>query len=81
MVKQKNVTINETEYTLQQVNALEWIRLRERSHKNGVLSQEMFYRELLEHVVVNPKRKIEDFDEYMELEELMGEAVSLHIPR
>jgi len=82
MAKQKTVVLGNTEYILQQVNALEWIRIRERSEtQQGKLSQEKFYRELLEHVVVNPRRKIEDFEEFIELEELMAEAVALHIPR
>lgn len=76
-IGQKKVTVGETEYTLQRIPAREWIRLRQGCTKNGNWNEEKFIDEVLEHIVVEPRKKISDFDEnYGELEEVVAEAVN-----
>jgi hypothetical protein len=72
----KKVTVGDTEYTLQKIPAREWVRLRQRCTKNGNLNEEKFIDEILEHIVVDPKKRLDDFEDYSELEEVVAEAVN-----
>lgn len=75
-MEQKNTTINDTDYTLQRVYPIEWVKIRDRSkNKFGVPSEEKMFKEVLAHIVVEPKRKLEDFKVWSELEELVKEAI------
>jgi hypothetical protein len=76
-MKQKKIIIDDVEYTLQKVMPLEWLRIRERcKNKHGLPIDENLYREILEHIVIAPKKTINDFDEVEVLEELMKEAIT-----
>ncbi|MEK4026294.1 hypothetical protein ABZ756_13790 [Mammaliicoccus sciuri] len=76
-MEQKTITINEKEFTLQKVFPVEWLKIRDRcKNKFGVPSEEKTYKEVLAHIVVSPKMKIEDFDDWGELDELVKEAVN-----
>ena len=72
-MKQK---IKGNEYTFQKLPAREWIRLRKRCTKNNNFDEEKFMDEVLEHIVVEPKKTIDDFEDYAELEEVVAEAVN-----
>ena len=78
---QKKVEVNGTEYTLQKLPVLEFMKLRQqwgsREFASGVDDIKMSEL-VLEHIVVNPKRKIEDFDTLEELEDLVSEGVNYH---
>ena len=65
-----------TEYTFQKITAREWIRLKKRCTKNGNFDEEKFIDEVLEHIVVEPKKTLDDFENYAELEEVVAEAVN-----
>ncbi len=74
---QKTVNVFGTDYVLQKVTPREWIRIRSRcKDKNGNLIDETFYSEILEHIVVQPRMTIDDFEEIEELEEVMKEAIT-----
>lgn len=73
-------TINGVEYTFQKLGAMEFIRLKERStDEKGVLRDSLFFEELAEHVIVDPKLDLETFEDVMELDEVMKHATFLHI--
>lgn len=75
-MEQKKVTINGTEYTLQKVTPREWLRMRDRcKNKHGQPIEERMYDEVLEHIVVHPKKKLDDFIDLQELEELVAAAI------
>lgn len=75
-MEQKKVTINGTEYTLQKVTPREWLRMRDRcKNKHGQPIEERMYDEVLEHIVVHPKKKLDDFTDLQELEELVAAAI------
>jgi hypothetical protein len=81
-MKQTKVMINGSEYTLQKLLPREWLRLRERcKNKSGQPVEEKLYDELLEHIVVSPKKHLDDFEDMAELEELMAEAVRFQLGR
>jgi hypothetical protein len=80
-MEQKKVKVNGVEYTLQKMPAREWIRLRKRCTKNGNFDEEKFMDEILEHIVVDPKVKLDDFEEYADLEEVVAEAVNFQSGR
>ena len=76
--KQKQVEVNGNDYTLQKIPPREWVRLRERTKdRMGRINEENFISEILKHVVVDPPGlKMDDFEEYWEVEEVVQEAVS-----
>ncbi len=77
MAKQKTVKIGETNYTLQKVPPREWIKLKNRARdRQGNTSEEKLYEEILEHIVVDPRQGLDDFEDWEELETLMQEAIT-----
>lgn len=76
MTNQKQVTVNEKDFTLQKVFPVEWLRIRDRcKNKFGIPSEEKMYKEILTHIVVEPKMKVEDFEDWKELDELVQEGI------
>ena len=76
MAKQKKTKIGEAEYTLQKVPPRSWMKLKsEAKDRTGNTSEEKLYDLVLEHIVVEPKVSIDDFEDFAELEELVMEAV------
>lgn len=75
-MEQKKVTIGDTEYTLQKVLPREWLRMRDRcKNRYGQPIEEKLYSEVLQHIVVDPKKKLDDFDNVRELEEVVTAAI------
>ena len=71
----KKVTIEGVEYTFQRIPTREWIRLQERCQdRRGNISTERLASEILEHIVVEPKVKIDDFEIPAVMEEVVAEA-------
>ncbi|MBY9077279.1 hypothetical protein KIH86_03660 [Paenibacillus sp. HN-1] len=73
---QKKVTTKSgKEYTLQHPGVRNVTKITDRiKNKHGVPSDEKMADEMLAHVVVDPKVRIEDFDSYAELGEIVGKA-------
>lgn len=79
--KQKQITTSAgKEYTLQFPGARQVTRITDRvKNKHGIPSDEKLADEMLAHVVVDPKCRMEDFDGpegYKELVEIIQEAFS-----
>lgn len=79
MAKQLKKTINGLEYTYQKLSAMEWIRLKERSvDEKSIIRDSLFFEEVAEHIIVDPKIDVEEFEDYEELTEVMKHATFLH---
>ena len=76
--KQKKVTINGVEYTLQKMPVREALRLRQRWGSKETASgidDEKMADLCLENIVVMPKVKIDDFENVEDLAELIKECI------
>lgn len=74
---QKKFKVGKTEYTLQKVSPREWSRLKARCRdRQGNFSEEKFYDEVLEYIVVQPKVTLDDFEDVDVVEEVITEAVN-----
>jgi hypothetical protein len=76
MVKQKQITTKSgKEYTLQHPGVRSVTKITDRiKNKHGVPSDEKMADEMLTHVVVDPKVRLDDFEDYAEMSELVGKA-------
>lgn len=76
--KQKKVTVNGIEYTLQKMPVREALRLRQRwgsKETASTIDDEKMADLCLENIVVMPKVKIENFDNVEDLAELIKECI------
>lgn len=76
--KQKKVTVNGVEYTLQKMPVREALKLRQRWGSKETASgidDEKMADLCLENIVVMPKIKIDDFDNVEDLAELIKECI------
>lgn len=79
MTEQLKKTVNGVEYTYQKLSAMEWLRLKERStDEMGIIRDSLFFEEVAEHIIVDPKINVEEFEELGELVEIMKHATFLH---
>lgn len=80
---QKKITIDGEEYIIQHPGVRGRFRIVDQSTlPGGTLSKEKYADAMLEHVVVQPKRKLEDFDSNPDaLDELLGECDKLLFPK
>ncbi|MEK5036366.1 hypothetical protein MKY96_33590 [Paenibacillus sp. FSL R7-0302] len=74
--KQKKVTTKSgKEYTLQHPGVRNVTKITDRvKNKHGIPSDERLAEEMLQHVVVEPKVRLDDFDSYGEMTEIVGKA-------
>ncbi|MUG68641.1 hypothetical protein GNP94_21970 [Paenibacillus campinasensis] len=74
--KQKKIkTKSGKEYTLQHPGVRMVTKIVDRTkNKHGVTSDERLGDEMLQHIVVDPKLKMENFDDYAEYFEVINEA-------
>lgn len=75
-LKQKTVEVNGQEYTLQKIPTEAWYQLKDRCATKNGSSEAKLYKEICEHIIVNPKVKMNDFEEVEDFEALMKEAVA-----
>lgn len=76
--KQKKVTVNGVEYTLQKMPVREALRLRQRWGSKETASgidDEKMADLCLENIVVMPKVKMDDFENVEDLAELIKECI------
>lgn len=72
---QKQVTVEEVEYTLQHPGTRAYAQIQDRIQmENGSPSNEKLSEEVFKHVIVQPKVDFDYFDEHEGYEELMKEA-------
>ena len=77
----KIVKVDGTEYTLQKLAPREFYLMKERCTTNGQLNDLKMYDELFEHVIVNPKVTLDDFEDVETVEGLMKEALTFQLKR
>lgn len=75
-LKQKQyTTTNGNEFTFQHPGVRMVSKINDSSkNKHGVVLEERLSEEVLKHVIVEPKMKIENFDDYKEYSEVINAA-------
>ena len=74
--KQEKITIGETEYILQKLPARKALELRQSWMNNvGSVDDIKMTDKVLEHIVVKPKKTIDDFEDISELQYLVTRAI------
>lgn len=71
----KTVSVDGIEYALQKLPVRPGLELRQRARDGGDVDDIKFYEELLEHVVIKPKKKLDEFDDIGHLEKLMKSVI------
>ncbi|MGG1483552.1 hypothetical protein ABEI56_05630 [Peribacillus castrilensis] len=75
--KQKKITVEGIDYTLQHPGSEAWLEIQDRIQTgNGMVSNKQMAKEIFTHVIVEPKVNFAHFDENEGLEEVMNEATS-----
>lgn len=73
--QKKFVSKSGKEYMLQHPGVRAVTKITDRvKNKHGIPLDERLAEEMLQHVVVNPKLRIDDFESYRELTEVVGAA-------
>ena len=74
---QKKVTIGDVEYTFQKLPTKKALEIKQKwlDQNNNVIELTMC-EQLLEHVVVNPKRSVDDYDDVSELMTVCTQAAN-----
>jgi len=79
-MSEKKIEIRGVEYTLKKLPPREWARLRDRcKNRFGNILEEKFLAEVFEHLVVNPKRSLDDFEDWDECQEIANVAVEFQL--
>jgi len=82
MSKEKKETIEGVEYTFKKLPPREWARLRDRcKNRHGHIMEENFMSEILEHIVVDPAVKLDDFEDWETAQAVVNAAVSFCLGR
>ena len=82
MSKEKKETIEGVEYTLKKLPPREWARLRDRTkNRFGNIIEENFMSEILEHIVIDPKVSLDDFEEWETAQTVCDAAVKFCLGR
>ena len=74
--KQKKVTVNDVEYTLQKMPIRPALAMRQKWQKNGNIDDIIMCDEVFKNIVVEPKVKLDDFEFVEDAEELASECIS-----
>lgn len=77
---EKKVEIRGKEYTFKKIPPREWVRLKDRcKNRFGNVIEEKFLAEIFEHLVVNPKVSLDDFEDWSECQEVANAAIAFHL--
>ena len=77
---EKKVEIRGVEYTLKKIPPREWARLRDRcKNRFGHIIEEKFLSEIFEHLVVNPKVSLDDFEDWDMCQEVANAALEFQL--
>lgn len=71
----KTVEIEGVKYNLQKLPVRQGLELRKRSRTGGDIDDIKFYEEILEHIVVEPKLSLDDFEDIGHMEKLMEKVI------
>ena len=71
----KTEVVDGIEYVLQKLPVRPGLELRQRARNGNDVDDIKFYEELLENVVIKPKKRLDDFDDIGHLEKLMTKVI------
>lgn len=71
----KTVSVDGIDYVLQKLPVRPGLELRQRAREGGDVDDIKFYEELLQHVVIRPKKRLDEFDDIGHLEKLMKAVI------
>ena len=75
--EQKTITVGDKDYVLQKLPTRKALEIKQKwLDSNGQIIELNLYDEVLEHIVVNPKKTVDDFDDISELQTLGTEALN-----
>lgn len=81
-MKEKKETIEGVEYTFKKLPPREWARLRDRcKNRHGHILEEALMSEILEHIVVDPKITLDDFEDWEVAERVVNAATTFCLGR
>ncbi len=79
-MSESQIEIRGKEYTLKKLPPREWARLRDRcKNRFGHILEEKFLSEIFDHLVVNPRTTLDDFDDWDECQEVANAAVEFQL--
>ena len=74
MAGKKEITVYGKTYQVQHPGPRWYLQLQDRVRtRGGSIQQEKYVDELLEHIVIEPKVRVEDFGNIAELEEMVSQ--------
>ncbi|MBW2672323.1 MAG: hypothetical protein JRD89_02755 [Deltaproteobacteria bacterium] len=77
---EKTETIYGKEYRFRKLPPRQWVRLKDRcKNRFGVVQEEDFMSEVLEHLVVDPVVTLDDFEDWDEAEAVVTAAVRFQL--
>ena len=71
----REIEVDGIEYKLQKLPVRAGLELRQRCRNGSDVDDIKFYEELLEHIVVEPKQALDDFEDTGHLEKLMLKVI------
>lgn len=74
-LKQETIKIGDTEYILQKLPARKALELRREWTKSGTIDEITMFEKMLEHIIVKPRKTIDDFEDISELTYLCNQAI------
>lgn len=76
MFEQKTIKVNEKEYVLQKLPIRKALEIRQKwTLSSGLTDDVVMADEVFKHIVVEPKVKLDDFEDVAEVEEIVAQAV------
>lgn len=63
------------EYTFQKVAPVEWLDIMDDVNSNKEKQSRKLYTAVMENIVVQPKMKLEEFDDFAEMDEVVTSAI------
>lgn len=68
-------TVDGVEYTQQKLPPRQALELREQWHINGQPNEVKMFDMVLEHMIIHPKVTLDDFEDVIVVEKVVGEAL------
>lgn len=65
-----------TKYVFQKVKPIDWLDIMDQCQdEQGKRSQKLLYKGVVENIIVNPQSKLEDWEDFGELDEVVTQAI------
>lgn len=75
MIKEYTSTNSGEQYTFQKVTPAEWLDIMDEVNANKEKQSRTLYGKVLENIIVKPQQKLEDFDDFAEVDEVVTAAI------